>query len=137
MEHENSARSFKSLILLICYFFIILSLKYLFTAHNFVIIFLVLIVLPLAFDVGRNKKSGIKITNKEIIWFSGKFKGQIYLSDIYYVEFKKRLDLSHQISLVDRDNNKILLPVEALPKINILKETLKLHSVTIVDKKFN
>ena len=137
MEHENSARSFKSLILLICYFFIILSLKYLFTAHNFVIIFLVLIVLPLAFDVGRNKKSGIKITNKEIIWFSGKFKGQIYLSDIYYVEFKKRLDLSHQISLVDRDNNKILLPVEALPKINILRETLKLHSVTIVDKKFN
>ena len=137
MEHENSARSFKSLILLICYFFIILSLKYLFTAHNFVIIFLVLIVLPLAFDVGRNKKSGIKITNKEIIWFSGKFKGQIYLSDIYYVEFKKRLDLSNQISLVDRNNNKILLPVEALPKINILKETLKLHSVKIVDKKFN
>ena len=137
MEHENSARSFKSFILLICYFFIILSLKYLFTAHNFVIIFLVLIVLPLAFDVGRNKKSGIKITNKEIIWFSGKFKGQIYLSDILYVEFKKRLDLSHQIRLVDQNNNKILLPVEALPKINILKETLKLHSVTIVDKKFN
>ena len=115
----------------------ILSLKYLFTAHNFVIIFLVLIVLPLAFDVGRNKKSGIKITNKEITWFSGKFKGQIYLSDILYVEFKKRLDLSYQIRLVDRNNNKILLPVEALPKINILKETLKLHSVTIVDKKFN
>ena len=125
------------MILLICYFCIILSLKYLFTAHNFVIIFLVLIVLPLAFDVGRNKKSGIKITNKEITWFSGKFKGQIYLSDILYVEFKKRLDLSYQIRLVDRKNNKILLPVEALPKINILKETLKLHSVTIVDKKFN
>ena len=51
----------------------ILSLKYLFAAHNFVIIFLVLIVLLLAFDIGRNKKSGIKITNKEITWFSGKF----------------------------------------------------------------
>ena len=137
MEHENSARSFKSLILLICYFVIILSLKYQFSAHNFVIIFLVLIVLPLAFDIGRNKKSGIKITSKEIIWFSGQFEGQIYLSDIYFVEFKKRLDLSHQISLVDRNNNKFLLPIEALPKINILKETLKLHSVTIVDKKFN
>ena len=137
MEYENSARSLKSLILLIWYFSLILTLKYLITAHNFVIIFLILIVLPLAFDIGRNKKSGIKISNKEIIWFSGKFKGQIYLSDIYYVELKKRLDLSHQISLVDRNNNKILLPVEALPKINILEETLKLHSVTIVDKKFN
>ncbi len=51
----------------------ILSLKYLFAAHNFVIIFLVLIVLLLAFDIGRNKKSGIKITNKKITWFSGKF----------------------------------------------------------------
>ena len=134
MEHENSALCFKSLILLICHFSIILSLKFLFTAHNFVIIFLVLIVLPLAFDVGRNKKSGIKITSKEIIWFSGKFKGQIYLSDTYYVEFKKRLDLSHKIRLANRNNNKILLPVEALPKINILKETLKLHTITIVDK---
>jgi len=95
--------------------------------------FLVLLVLPLAFDVGRNKKSGIKITNKEIIWFSGKFKGQKYLSDTFYVEFKKRLDLSHQIRLVDRNNNKILLPVETLPKINILKETMKLHSIRRVD----
>ena len=67
----------------------ILSLKYLFAAHNFVIIFLVLIVLLLAFDIGRNKKSGIKITNKEITWFSGKFTGQKYLSDIFYFEFKK------------------------------------------------
>ena len=137
MEHENSARSFKSVILLACYVFVILSLKYLFTAHNFVIIFLVLIVLPLAFDVGRNKKSGIKITSQEIIWFSGKFKGQIFLSDIVYVEFKKRLDLSHKIRLVDRNNNKILLPMEALPKINILKETLKLYKIRVIDKNFN
>ena len=94
-------------------------------------------VLPLAYDVGRNKKSGIKITNTEITWFSGKFKGQIFLSDIVYVEFKKRLDLSYKIRLVDRNNNKILLPMEALPKINILKETLKLYRIRIVDKNFN
>ena len=137
MEYKNSARSLKSLILLICYFGLILTLKYLIAAHNFVIIFLVLIVLPLAFDIGRNKKSGIKISNKEITWFSGKFKGQINLSDISSVEFKKRLDLSYRIRLVDQNNNKILLPAEALPKINILKETLKLHSIKIVDKKFN
>ena len=82
MEYENSARSFKSFILLICYFGLILTLKYLIAAHHFVIIFLVLIILPLAFDIGRNKKSGIKISNKEITWFSGKFTGQIYLSNI-------------------------------------------------------
>ena len=137
MEYENSARSLKSLILLICYFSLILTFKYLIAAHNFVIIFLVLIVLPLAFDIGRNKKSGIKISNKEITWFSGKFTGQIYLSDISYIEFKKRLDLSYRTELVDQNKNKILLPSEALPKINILKETLKLHGIRIVDKKFN
>ena len=94
MEYENIAGSFKSFILLICYDGLILTLKYLIAAHNFVIIILVLIVLPLAFDLGRNKKSGIKITNKEITWFSEKFKGEIYVSDISSVEFKKRLDLS-------------------------------------------
>ena len=137
MEHENSARSFKSVILLACYFGIILTLKYLFAAHNFVIIFLVLIVLPLAFDVGRNKKSGIQITNKEITWFSGKFKGQICLSDISSVEFKKRLDFSYRIRLVDQNNNKIVLPAEALPRMSILKETLKLYGIKVFDKKFN
>ena len=137
MEYENSARSSKSLILLICYFSLILTLKYLIAAHNFVIIFLVLLVLPLAFDIGRNKKSGIKISNKEITWFSGKFKGQIYLSDISIVEFKKRLDLSYQTRLVDQDNNKIVLPAEALPKVNILKKTLKLYGIKVIDRKFN
>ena len=68
-----------------------LNIKILITAHNFVIVILVLKVLPLAFDIGRNKKSGIKISSKEITWFSGKFKGQIYLSDISSVEFKKKV----------------------------------------------
>ena len=119
MEYENSARSCKSFILLTCYIGLILTLKYLIAAHNFVIIFLVLIVLPLAFDIGRNKKSGIKISNKEITWFSGKFKGQIYLSDISCVEFKKRLDLFYRTRPVDQNNNKFVLPTEALPRINI------------------
>tara|TARA_B100001559_G_scaffold51369_1_gene39794 strand:+ start:576 stop:788 length:213 start_codon:yes stop_codon:yes gene_type:complete len=66
-----------------------------------------------------------------------KVYSQKYLSDIFYVEFKERLDLSHKLRLVDRNNNKILLPVETLPKINILKETLKLHSIRRVDKKLN
>ena len=137
MEHENSARSFKSFILLICYDGLILTLKYLIAAHNFVIIFLVPIVLPLVFSIGRNKKSGIKISNKEITWFSGKFKGQIYLSDISSVEFKKGLDLSHRTRLVDQNNNKIVLTAEALPRINIFIETLKFYGIKIVDKKLN
>ena len=119
MEYENSARSFKSFMLLICYDGLILTLKYLIAAHNFVINFLVPIVLPLVFGIGRNKKSEIKISNKKITWFSGKFKGPLYLSDISSVEFKKGLDLSHRTRLVDQNNNKIVLPVEALPRINI------------------
>ena len=89
MEYENSARSFKSFILLICYFGLILTLKYLIAAHNFVIIFLVLIVLPLAFDIGRNKKSGIKISNKEITWFLEKLQAK-YICPIFPVLNSKK-----------------------------------------------
>jgi hypothetical protein len=137
MMFENSARSIKSLILLFCYFCFILILKYVISAHIFIIISSVLIGLPLAFDIGRNKKSGIKISNKEIIWFSGNFKGQIYLSDISSVELKKRLDLSYLVRLVDQNNNRIVLPAETLPKISILKEALKLYGISVVDRKFN
>ena len=137
MKFEHSARSIKSLILLFCYFCLLLILKFVIFAHIFIIIFSVLIGLPLALDIGRNKKSGIKISNKEIAWFSGNFKGQIYLSDISSVELKKRLDLSYIVRLVDQNNNKIVLPAEALPKINILKETLRLYGISVIDRKFN
>ena len=77
------------------------------------------------------------MSNKEITWFSGKFTGQIYLSDISSVEFKKSLDFSYRIRLVDQNNNKIVLPAEALPRMSILKETLKLYGIKLVNKKFN
>ena len=89
MEYENSTRSFKSFILLICYFGLILTLKFLIAAHNFVIIFLVLLVLPLAFYIGRNKKSGIKISNKEITWLSEKLQAK-YIYPIFPVLNSKK-----------------------------------------------
>lgn len=137
MQYENSARSLKSVILLICYLIFVFILHFVFTAHNLIIIGLILTVLPLAFDIGRNKKSGFKISNKELIWFSGNFKGQIFLSDISNVEFKKRLDLSHRIRVIDKNNNKTLLPAEALPRTSTLKKILKNYKITVVDKKFN
>ena len=137
MQYENSARSLKSVILIICYLIFVFILHFVFTAHIFIIIGLILTVLPLAFDIGRNKKSGLKISNKELIWFSGNFKGQIFLSDISNVEFKKRLDLSHRISVIDKNNNKTLLPAEALPRTSTLKKILKNYKITVVDKKFN
>ena len=137
MQYENSARSLKSIILLICYLIFVFILHFVFTAHIFIVIGLILTVLPLAFDIGRNKKSGFKISNKELIWFSGNFKGQIFLSDISNVEFKKRLDLSHRIRVIDKNNNKTLLPAEALPRTSTLKKILKNYKITVVDKKFN
>ena len=137
MQYENSARSLKSVILLICYLIFVFILHFVFTVHNLIIIGLILTVLPLAFDIGRNKKSGLKISNKELIWFSGNFKGQIFLSDISNVEFKKRLDLSHRIRVIDKNNNKTLLPAEALPRTSTFKKILKNYKITVVDKKFN
>ena len=137
MQYENAARSLKSVILLICYLIFVFILHFVFTAHIFIVIVLILTVLPLAFDIGRNKKSGFKISNKELIWFSGNFKGQIFLSDISNVEFKKRLDLSHRIRVIDKNNNKTLLPAEALPRTSTLKKILKNYKITVVDKKFN
>ena len=137
MQYENSARSLKSITLIICYLIFVFILHFVFTAHIFIVIVLILTVLPLAFDIGRNKKSGFKISNKELIWFSGNFKGQIFLSDISNVEFKKRLDLSHRIRVIDKNNNKTLLPAEALPRTSTLKKILKNYKITVVDKKFN
>ena len=52
-------------------------------------IILTISTLPLAFEIGSNKKAGIEITNENIKWFSGNLKGQIDITDISGIEFKK------------------------------------------------
>ena len=89
MEYENSARSFKSFILLICYDGLTLTLKYLIAAHNFVVIFLVPIILPLVFGIGRIKKSGSKISNKKITCFPESLKAN-YIYQIFPVLNSKK-----------------------------------------------
>ena len=104
MEHENSARSFKSVILLACYVFVILSLKYLFTAHNFVINFLVLIVLSLAVDIVRNKNLASKLQIKKSLGSQERLQVKnIY--KIFSMLNSKKMDLFQKFRLVDRNNN--------------------------------
>jgi len=45
--------------------------------------------LPLAFEIGSNKKSGIAVTNENIKWFSRNLKSQIKITNISGIEFKK------------------------------------------------
>tara|TARA_B100000482_G_scaffold131902_1_gene96089 strand:- start:385 stop:681 length:297 start_codon:yes stop_codon:yes gene_type:complete len=89
MEYENSARSFKSFILLICYIGLILTLKYLIAVHNFFIIFLVLIVLPLAFEIRGNKKLASKYQIKKSLGFQESLKAN-YIYQIFPVLNSKK-----------------------------------------------
>ena len=89
MEYENSTRSFKSYILLICCFGLFLTLKYLIAAHSFVIIFLVLIVLPLAFDIGRNKNLASKYQIKKSLVFQESLQAK-YIYPIFPVLNSKK-----------------------------------------------
>ena len=88
-------------------------------------IVLTISTLPLAFEIGCNKKSGIEITNANIKWFSGNLKGQINKTDISGIELKKKLDFSYRVRIIDKNNKKIILLSEALPKVRLLKKTLE------------
>ena len=89
MEYENSERSFKSFILLICYFGLILTLKFLISAHNFVIIFLVLIILPLAFEIGINKNLASKYQIKKSLSFQESLQAK-YIYRIFPLSNSKK-----------------------------------------------
>lgn len=112
-------------------------MHFLLTAHFLITIVLIISTLPLAFEIGTNKKSGIEITNENIKWFSGNLKGQIDITDISSIEFKKKLDFSNRVRIIDKNNKKVTLPSEALPKVRLLKKTLEFYGVKLIDTKFN
>ena len=99
-------------------------MHFLLTAHFLITIGLIISTLPLAFEIGINKKSGIEITNENIKWFSGNLKGQIDITDVSGIELKK-LDFSNRVRSIDKNNKKVTLPSEALPKVRLLKKTLE------------
>ena len=137
MKYESSARNLKSILLLLFSFCLIIILHFLLTAHFLITIVLIISTLTLAVEIGSNKKSGIEITNENIKWFSGNLKGQIDITDISSIEFKKKLDFSNRVRIIGKNNKKVTLPSEALPKVRLLKKTLEFYGVKLIDTKFN
>ena len=49
----------------------------------------------------------------------------------------KKLDFSNRVQIIDKNNKKVTLPSEALPKARLLKKTFEFYGIKLIDAKFN
>lgn len=83
-----------------------------------------LFTLPALWDFWRNPRSGLRLGDGAIRWYSGRRQGHVDLCDLDRVRFDTRLDLSVRITLILTSGRKIRLPYEASPPHRAFEEAL-------------
>lgn len=99
--------------------------------HIGIIATIAIFALPAVWDLVSNRPSGLALNDTQITWFSGKAHGEVCKSDVDYVQFHTRLDLSIRVTLVLHGGQKIRLPQDAVPPLPDLESALVDRDITI------
>lgn len=86
---------------------------------------LALFTLPALWDFAQNTRSGLRLDQDGLRWFSGRREAGVRLSEIDHVRLDTRWDFSVRMSLVLTSEKRIRLPDESTPPHRELESRLK------------
>ena len=114
-EHHASGRSTRALVILACVYVVLLGAWAFLDAAWWIVVFLALFTLPAVWDIYTDRKSGLRLTDTRLEWWSGRGSAHMELAEIDHMRFDTRLDFSVRVSAVTPDRKRIRLPYDALP----------------------
>lgn len=112
---ERSGRSLRAILILAGVYAALVCAWIFLDAAWWIVVFLALFTLPALWDVYTNRRSGLRLTDRQLEWWSGRGSAQMDLTEIDHMRFDTRLDFSVRVSAVTPDRQRIRLPYEALP----------------------
>ncbi|MCE8008891.1 hypothetical protein [Aestuariivita sp.] len=118
---EARGRSRKTMIALAVVYVLLLAGFILIDAAWWIVAFLALMTLPALWDLWSDRRSGLRLTEERLEWWSGRGKGEMPVSEIDHMRFDTRLDFSVRVSAVTAHKRRIRLPYEALPPHKIFE----------------
>ncbi len=114
-EFHARGRSYRALIVLGCVYVVLLAALILLNAAWWIIALLALFTLPALWDFYTDRKSGLRLSDERLEWWSGRGSAHMGLDEIDHMRFDTRLDFSVRVSAVTRFKERIRLPYDALP----------------------
>jgi hypothetical protein len=126
---EQQARSRKTLVIVIAVWLALIAAWIWLEAALWIVTFLATFTLPAVYDLIRNPKSGLRLDETNLSWFSGRRAATLDLSEIDLIRLDTRLDFSVRVTAQLNTGRKIRLPFECTPPHLALEDALEAHNV--------
>jgi len=92
---------------------------------------LALFTIPALWDLVSDRPSGLTLTQDTLHFYSGQRRDTIAHRQIKAVRLDRRLDLSYRVSIVLRDDRRIRLPQDCLPRTDQLEAALTRAGISV------
>ena len=113
--YQREGRSRTTIIVVLAIWTVLVSAWALIDMAWWIVVGFAACTLPAIWDHYTNRLSGLRLTDDEISWFSGRRSGRVTTSEIDLVRLDTRLDFSVRVTLVLKNGEKVRLPFEATP----------------------
>jgi len=90
-----------------------------------------LATLPALWDILRDTRAGLTISDTALTWYSGRREGQIALAEIAHMRFDTRWDFSVRVTAVLHGNKLVRLPHESVPPHRVLESQLTARGLNV------
>lgn len=115
LVHHHSARNPRGIAILLSLWIVVLLLWLALDASPLIVILLLLVLLPAAWDIARDRRATFRLDAHVVEWQSGGQSARIARADIDRMRVDTRLDLSLRITIWTLDGIRFRLPPDAVP----------------------
>ena len=103
----------------------------LFNATLWILAPLALVTLPAIWDFVQNPVSGLTLSERDLVWHTGRVEGRVRLREVDFVRFDTRLDFSVRVTLVLTGDKRVRLPYECLPPHRDFEAALQARNLKV------
>lgn len=131
LTFRRTGRSRRNIVVLVLVWAALLGMLVVLQAAPWIVMFLWLFTLPLAWEVWKNPESRLTLDARDLDWSGILGADRVALGQIDKVRFDRRLDMSMRVTLVLADGRKIRLPHDVLPPHERFEAALQAQGVRI------
>ena len=125
LQFRRIGRSRRNVVALALTWAVLLGMLVILGAAIWIVIFLWLFTLPLAWEVWRNPESRLTLDRGALEWSGILGADSVPLRMIEKVRFDRRLDMSVRVTVVLTDGRKVRLPHDVLPPHDQLEQAFQ------------
>jgi hypothetical protein len=125
LQFRRTGRSRRNIAVLALIWAVLLAMLVILGAAIWIVVFLWLFTLPLAWEVWRNPESRLTLDRAALEWSGILGADSVPLTMIEKVRFDRRLDMSMRVTVVLTDGRKLRLPHDVLPPHERLEQAFR------------